>query len=125
MRACPAAPLNRRANCRSVALSALSGMLLTRPMVISIGAPRSNASCPGASVGLAIDCFLSNRRTIALRCLFGGLEPALGRAGLCQRLVDILDDVGDMLDADREADGLGQHTCDPLLLARHLPMRRR
>ena len=42
------------------------------------------------------------------------------RAGLRQRLVDILDDVGDMFDADRKPDGFRQHAGHALLFGRHL-----
>ena len=52
--------------------------------------------------------------------LFRGLEPLMPRACLRQRLVDILDDVGGVLDADRKPDGLGQNARHPLLFGRHL-----
>src|SRR5690348_3290523 len=101
-------------------------MLLTRPMVNSAAPARSNAPCAGASAGLLIGRSLSNRGVMAAPpALFRGLEPRRSRAGPGQRLVDVLDDVVDMLDADREAYGFGQHTGQPLLLGRHLAMRGR
>src|SRR4051794_16601910 len=99
----PAAACTSRMNCRSVAFSALSGMLLTSPMVSSVAPARSNASCAGASAGLLIGRSLSYRSVMAGPHLLRRLEPRRSRAGLRQRPVDVLDDVVDMLDADREA----------------------
>src|ERR1700760_4804505 len=119
----PEAACISRMNCRSVALSALSGMLLTSPIVSSASPARQVSSCAGASAGLLICRSLSNRSVIALPALLCGLEPRRSRAGLRQRLVDILDDVVDMLDTDRETDRLRQYAGHALLLGRHLAMR--
>src|ERR1700722_7942208 len=126
MRAVPEAVSSRRLNCRSVAFSALSGMLLTSPIVTSAPSARANASCAGASAGLAIGGCLSNSSVMAgLANLFGGLDPPRACAGRSQRLVDIFDDVGDVLDADRKPDGFRQHAGHALLLGRHLAVRGR
>src|ERR1700693_2545713 len=99
MRVVPEAVSSRRLNCRSVAFSALSGMLLISPIVISVPSARANASCAGASAGLAIGGCLSYRSVMAgLANLFGALEPPLAGAGRSQRLVEIFDDVGDVFD---------------------------
>src|SRR5215468_8680930 len=101
-------------NCRSVAFSALSGMLLTSAIVSSPWPARSGSLCAGASAGLAIG--LSNGGAMfASRALFRRLQRG-PRGRFRERLVDVLDDIGDVLDADRETDGLGQHTGHALLL---------
>jgi hypothetical protein len=46
-------------------------------------------------------------------------------AGLCEGLIDILDDVGGVLDADRKPDGFRQNAGHPLLLGGHLAVRGR
>src|SRR4029077_14602639 len=98
MRVVPEAVSMRRLNCRSVAFSALSGMLLISPIVTSAPSARANASCAGASAGLAIGGCFSNRSVRAgLANLFGGLEPPLACVGGGERLVEIFDDVGDVL----------------------------
>src|SRR5580693_7399605 len=124
MRVDPEAVSMRRLNCRSVAFSAQSDMLLISPIVTSAPSERAKASCAGASAGLAIVGCLSNRSVMAgLADLFGGLEPPLACAGRSQRLVEIFDDVGDVLDADRKPDGFRQHAGHALLLRRHLAVR--
>src|SRR5581483_1378202 len=126
MRMFPEAACTSRMNWRSVAFSALSGMLLTSPMVSSAAPARSKSSCAGASAGLLIGRSLSNRSVMAgPPALLRGFEPRRSRAGTRQRLVDVLDDVVDVLDADRETDGLRQHAGHALLLRRHLAVRRR
>jgi acyl carrier protein len=41
--------------------------------------------------------------------LFRGLKPLMPRAGFRQRLVDVFDDVGRVLDTDRKPDGFRQN----------------
>jgi len=57
--------------------------------------------------------------------LFRCLQVRVLRTGQRQRLVDIFDDIADVLDADREADGFRQHAGLALLLRRHLAVRGR
>src|ERR1700761_6011432 len=127
MRRSPAAACSRRVNWRSVACSAVSGMLLTRPMrsTASEARPCSSLSdsrgCVGARAGLTIRRCLSNGTV--MDCppgLFRRLEPMA--AGGRERLVDVFDNVGAVLDADRQADGFGQDAGHALLLGRHLAM---
>src|SRR5664279_3560854 len=110
MRILPATACRSRENCRSVDFSAESGMLLISPIVNS-GRPssrRSKSSCPGASAGLSIGRCLSNTSVMSVPVvLFGRHELRGVDAGPRKRLVEILDDVGDMLDADGQPDRLG------------------
>jgi hypothetical protein len=57
--------------------------------------------------------------------LFRRFQPGVVGAGMRQRLVDIFDDVGAVLDTDRKPDRLGQNAGLTLLFGRHLPMRGR
>src|ERR1700722_1987081 len=132
MRMSPAACLNRRMNWRSVACSAASGILLMSPIVRSTSAccGRPNlSSCrswAGARPGLTISRRLSSRTVMrGPRRLFRGLEPLMRPAGRGQRLVDILNDVGGVFDADRQPDGFRQYPRHALLLGGHLPVRGR
>src|SRR5258708_39424903 len=103
-------------NCRWVAGSAASGILLTSPIVRTASAlrPPSNFSVSrgsmGARPGLTMSRCLSNSRVMpGLADLFRGLEPLMPGACDRERLVKIFYDVGAVLDADREPDGLRQH----------------
>src|SRR5260221_14471272 len=112
-------------NWRSVACSAASGLLLTSPMVSPAPTFRSppNSSGSRRSVGVrpGVGMGLSTRRVLpGLADLFRGLEPLMPRAGDRERLVDILDDVGGVLDADREPDGFRQDAGHALLFGGHL-----
>src|ERR1700730_2371773 len=127
MRLLPAAAFRRRLNWRSVACSAWSGILLMSPMLSSASAVfsrRSNSSasrsCEGASAGLTIGRCLSNSSVMPGLNLFRGLEPLMPRAGLLEGLVDVLDNVGAVFDADRWIDGFRQHARHALLFAGHL-----
>src|SRR5665213_4595704 len=128
MRRLPAAVFRSWVNCRSVACSAESGMLLMRPIVSTSSTalrPGSNRSASrraaATGAGLTICRCLSNSRAMpGSGGLFRCLLVRVLRTGLRQRLVDIFDDVADVLDADREADGLRQRAGLALLLRRHL-----
>src|ERR1700716_1011725 len=132
MRLLPAAALSRPMNWRSVACSAASGMLLMSPIVSTASEFRclssGSASCHsvGARPGLTMSRCLSNRRVMpGLIDLFRGLKPLMLRAGQRERLVDILDNVGGVFDADRKPDGFRQNAGQALLLGGHLAMRGR
>src|SRR6185312_4372182 len=123
MRVLPAAPCTRRMNWRSVAFRAVSGMLLIRAMVSPAAPSRPRSPSIGTSAGLRIGRCLSNGSDMGRsRLLFGGLQRRQP-ARLGERLVDVLDDVLDMLDTDREADGFRQNAGHALLLRRHLAVR--
>src|ERR1700676_5482888 len=80
----------------------------------------------GARRGLTMSRCLSNRRVMpGLADLFRGLEPLMPRAGYRERLVDILDDVGSVFDADREPEGFREHARHALLFGGHLAVRGR
>src|SRR5579863_8011630 len=115
MRTSPAACLSRRMNWRSVAFSAESGMLLMSPIVRSastfFGWPRlsSRRCCAGTRPGLTISRRFSNGTVMSHSVSsFRRFEPVALRACFRQRPVDVFDDVVDVLDADREANGFGQ-----------------
>src|SRR5665213_4584385 len=102
-------------------------MLLTSPIVRSTSACfgwpslSSRRCCVGARPGLTISRRFSNRTVMPdTSDLFRGLEPLLLAACDHQRLVDILDDVGRMLDADRQPDGFRQDAGHALLFGGHL-----
>src|ERR1700723_3069648 len=128
IRLLPAAASSRRMNWRSVACSAESGMLLMRPMVRTASAAfcgRSNSSasrgCPGAKAGLMVSGCFSKRMLIPGPAgLFCGLKALMSRTGLCESLVDVLDDVGIVFDTDRKPDGFRQNAGDALLFSGHL-----
>src|SRR5579863_2032116 len=114
-------------NWRSVACSAVSGMLLMRPMVTTrslLRLPKSLSSSRrsvGASEGLTISRCLSNRSAMPARSYsLRRLQPPARGARLRQRLIDILDDVGNMLDSDGQPNRFGQDAGHALLLRRHL-----
>src|ERR1700738_4666996 len=102
-------------------------MLLTSPIVRSTsaccGRPNLSScrSCAGARPGLTISRRFSNRTVMSGSAdSFGRFKPRMARASYRQRLVDILDDIGDVFDADRKADGFRQHASHALLFAGHL-----
>src|ERR1700745_2594447 len=53
-------------------------------------------------------------------CLLRRFQPRMSRARGTESLIDILDDVGDMFDADRKPDGFWLNAGHALLLNRHL-----
>src|SRR5689334_8440207 len=91
-----AAACSKVTNCRSVARSAASGMLLNTPIERR---RREDCACSPPSAVSNLYCATA---LIASFCGFCD-APALGRR---QRLVDVGDDVVDMLDADAEANCL-------------------
>src|SRR5580692_11948541 len=85
----------------------------------------SRRSCAGTRPGLTINRRFSNTTVMSPSASsFGRLKPSARRTCLRQRLVDVFDDVVGVLDADREADGLGQDAGHALLLSGHLAMGR-
>src|SRR5258708_943335 len=111
----PIAPAcSKVTNCRSVARSAASGMLLNTPIERR---GRKDCVCSPPSAVSNLYCATA---VIASFCGFCSHEPALGRR---QRLVDVGDDVIDVLDADAEADRFWINAGRLLLVRRHLAMR--
>src|ERR1700679_1682514 len=80
----------------------------------------SRRSGVGTRPGLTISRRFSNN-TVMSRSVgsFRRFDPLVRRASLRQRLIDVLDDVVDVLDTDRKADGFGHDTGDALLLFGH------
>src|ERR1700676_4602721 len=109
----------RSVNWRSVASTAASGMLLTRPTVMQFEALSSTADADrpeskNSGIGLVL----------RKRLLGRDQRRAAGlRRG--QRLIEIGDDVVDVLDPDAEPDHFRPDAGFFLLLGRHLPVRRR
>jgi len=61
---------------------------------VRVVALRVQAGSPGAKAGLTVSGCFSKRMLIPGPVgLFRGLKPLMSRAGLCQSLVDVLDDV--------------------------------
>src|ERR1700730_7859565 len=115
-----AAAVNRRMNCRSVAFSAVSGMLLMSPIVSSAGC--ANTSSRGASAGLSIGRCRSNRRVMLTNYSAASCRRSDGQAFASAW------SMSSMMSAEcsmpiREADGFRQHAGDALLLRCHLAMR--
>src|SRR5262249_60607666 len=113
----PDAASSSAMNCRSVASSALSGMLLTSPI----------STQPTTALAMRGSEPLSTRR--GMRWLRSRSCGSLGRdhaaligLGGVERLVEVRQNVFDVLDADAQPDHLGPHAGLALLLRRHLPM---
>src|ERR1700761_1571192 len=102
-------------NCRSVAASAASGMLLTSPMLMQLDAL--------SSIGEAEQP--ESMKSGIGRPLFGGHQCRAPRLRGRQRLVEIGDDVVDMLNADGKPNHLRLDARLAMLLGRHLPVRGR
>ena len=82
-----------------------------------IGLPRVHWRQRGADDGpMSVELERHGKRSF--RCF----EPRMSRAGGTESLIDVFDDVADMFDADRKADGFGQDAGHALLLGRHLAM---
>src|ERR1700739_2415209 len=123
MRILPADASIRRRNRCSVAFNAPSGMLLIRPTANSGPSVCTNLCCAGARAGLSIGlCSLNGSIMSSLAGLLRGFEPRRVSAGLGERLVDILDDVGDVFDSDRKPDRFRKDAGHALLFGRHLAM---
>src|SRR5579863_8356441 len=105
----------RSVNCRSVASTAASGMLLTRPMLTQFGA-FSSRPVPARPVCPA--------RPVSRKSAIGVLPVPLfgrdqGRTALLrhrERLIEVGDDVIDVFDADAEPDHFRPHASLLLLL---------
>src|SRR5579863_7406447 len=90
----------RSMNCRSVAASAASGMLFTRPMLMQFAARNSAWDSDGPeSRKSGIGAVLRAR-------LLGRNQSRAGRLRRRQRLIKVGDDIVDVLDTDGKPDHL-------------------
>src|SRR6266850_325998 len=129
----PAAAPSSVTNWRSVAWSAASGMLLTRPIVTQFGSASSNSTArlsrPSTTPRSGLEG--SRSRQTGMTVLLVPVAVVLVRGQVAevirprrpQGLVQVGDDVVGVLDADAEPDHRGGHTGVALLLLRHLPVR--
>src|SRR5271163_2130458 len=105
----------RSTNCRSVASTAASGILLTRPMVMQL--PAFN---PAAEPNRAES--MKSGIVSPAPLLFGRDQRRLRRLRRAERLIEIGDEIVDMLDADAEPDHFRLDAGPELLVGRHLPV---